>query len=177
MPLQEGKLKAFPRRETEPATVDVTRHLLPVLIVKTGGPPRLERMNATNAWIASQLRQARVEGARLAVVLDVSGRRGRPTTEQQRAMAAWLKGNRDLLEQACAAWSMVVTSPVLRGVLTAITWFAPFPCPMKVHATVEGGAAWCIEMLVAQREPVSVELREASVRRTLLASVQFERLL
>lgn len=177
MPLREGHLKIISKRESEGvAAVDVTRELIPVMIVKTYGPPRLEWMNATNQWIRRQLCEARAEGSKLAVVLDVSGRRGRPTTEQQRAMAAWLETNHELLEQACAGWAMVVTSPVLRGVLTAITWFSPFPCPMKVHSTVDGGAAWCIEMLVVQRVPVPIELRDAVVRHALLSGARFERL-
>ncbi len=177
MSLRTGQLKTISRKESDafPA-VDVTRELVPVLIVKTYGPPRLDRMLATNEWIKRQLSGARAEGSKLAVVLDVSGRRGRPTTEQQRAMAAWLRTNDELLDQACAGWAMIVTSPILRGVLTAITWFSPFPCPMKVHATLDGGASWCIEMLVAQRVPVPIELRDAVVRHARLACARFERL-
>jgi hypothetical protein len=176
MSLQESNLKVRYEKENEAALVEVTRALVPVLVVKTSGPPQLERMNATNEWIARQLREGRAAGGRLAVVLDVSGRRKRPTTEQQRAMAGWLKSNRELIEQTCVAWSMVVTSPVLRGVLTAITWFAPFPCPMKVHSSVAQAAVWCIDALVAGRVPVSSELRDAAGRRSLLDRVRFERL-
>jgi hypothetical protein len=177
MSLRAGQLKIIPKQESDAFTaVDVSRELVPVLIVKTYGPPRLERMNVTNEWIKRQLSKARAEGSKLAVVLDVSGRRGRPTTEQQRAMATWLRTNHELLAQACAGWAMVITSPVLRGVLTAITWFSPFPCPMKVHATVDGGASWCIEMLVVQRVAVPIELRDAVVRHARIASARFERL-
>jgi hypothetical protein len=177
MPLRAGQRKTISKKENDAfAAVDVTRELVPVLVVKTYGPPRLERMLATNEWIKRQLCKARTEGSKVAVVLDVSGRRGRPTTEQQRAMAAWLRTNNELLEQACAGWAMVVTSPVLRGVLTAITWFSPFPCPMKVHATVDGGASWCIERLMIQRVPVPIELRDAVVRHARLVSARFERL-
>jgi hypothetical protein len=171
-----GNLSVNDKKGGEIATVDVTRLLMPVLVVKTSGPPQLERMNATNEWIAQHLREACRAETRLAVVLDVSGRRSRPTTEQQKAMAAWLKTNRELLETACVAWSMVVTSPVLRGVLTAITWFTPFPCPMKVHATTAQGVGWTVEKLVSARVPISAPLRDSGGRRVLLESVRFERL-
>jgi hypothetical protein len=176
MSLQQGKLQLSPRLDPDVATVDVSLGLSPVLLARTFGPPRLDRMNATNEWIGNQLRRARLEGSRLAVVLDVSGRRSRPTPEQQRSMANWLTTNRELIEQSCVAWSMVVTSPILRGVLTAITWFAPFPCPMKVHASIDIGAAWCVDMLVSQRVPVSALLRDATARRALIASIDFETL-
>jgi hypothetical protein len=171
-----GNANVNPRTELEAATVDVTRVFSPVLVLKTAGPPQLERMNATNEWIVQNLRAALASGTRHAVVLDVSGRRSRPTTEQQRAMAAWLATNRELLAEACVAWVMVITSPVLRGVLTAITWFAPFPCPMKVHGTVSQGIAWCVDKLVAARVPVAAPLRDAAARRVLLESVCYERL-
>jgi hypothetical protein len=171
-----GTANVSQKTETDAATVDVTRVFMPVLVIKTAGPPQLERMNATNEWIAQNLRAARASGTRLAVVLDVSGRRSRPTTEQQRAMANWLASNRELLEQTCVVWSMVVTSPVLRGVLTAITWFAPFPCPMKVHANVSQGVTWCVEKLVGARVPVAAPLRDARARQVLIESVCFERL-
>ncbi len=176
MSLQQGNLKPGPSTDPDIAAVDVSLGLSPVILARTIGPPRLDRMNATNEWIASQLRGARLEGSRLAVVLDVSGRRNRPTPEQQRAMATWLTTNRELLEESCVAWSMVVTSPILRGVLTAITWFAPFPCPMKVHASVYIGAGWGVDMLVSQRVPVSALLRDAASRRALIESINFETL-
>jgi hypothetical protein len=51
---------------------------------------------------------------------------------------------RQAMRAPCVFTSIVTTSKVLRGVLTAINWISPAPAHVKSvhHATVDEAAAW-----------------------------------
>jgi len=133
--------------QKQASLVVASRAAYPVLVVTTSGAPMDEGMRATNAWIAEQLEVAAWQDEKVAVVLDVSGRTGRPTPAQRSAIGDWMTEHERLIASTCVAWSMVMTSPVLRGVLTAITWFHAFPCPMKIQPSVQSSLRWSLPFL------------------------------
>ena len=135
--------------QKQASLVVASRGAFPVLVVTTSGPPTDAGMKATNDWIARQLEVARWQDEKVAVVLDVSGRRGRPTPAQRSAIGDWMTEHEKLIANTCVAWSMVLTSPVLRGVLTAITWFHAFPCPMKIQPNVPAALRWSLPHLAS----------------------------
>ena len=69
MAMSVGNANVNPRTATDAATVDVTRVFSPVLVLKTAGPPQLERMNARTLTPEQLPEEARRFGL---VTVDVS---------------------------------------------------------------------------------------------------------
>jgi hypothetical protein len=71
----------------------------------------------------------------------------RPTPKQRAAAAARQAQDAPLTRRYIKAMALVVSSPLLAGVVTAITWIAPPPFPQKVFSSVEDAEAWVTERL------------------------------
>ncbi len=64
--------------------------------------------------------------------------------------AQWMETNKELLRLTVGGVAMVFTSPLTRGVLTAIMWVTSMPYPHTVVATVPDAEAWCKVRLAQQ---------------------------
>lgn len=62
--------------------------------------------------------------------------------KQRRIQADWLEKNESLLRDYAAGYAFVITSQLIRGVLTAILWLKPMPSEHVVVATVEEAERW-----------------------------------
>lgn len=67
--------------------------------------------------------------------------------QQRRKQADWLKAHAGLLRTYSLGSAFVITSPLVRGVLTAILWLQPMPAPHTVVGTYAEGERWAIEKL------------------------------
>jgi len=75
------------------------------------------------------------------VVLDA--RYAERTPAMQRKMQAdWIASHRPELEQYCAGTVFVISSPLVRGALTAILWLQPLPSPHIVVGTLPAALDW-----------------------------------
>ncbi len=78
---------------------------------------------------------------RFGIVVDASG-----TTSirslHRKTLAHAAREHTEQLRLYCVAWGVVVTSPTLRGVATAIAWAAPPPMPLKLFATTAAAENW-----------------------------------
>lgn len=59
-----------------------------------------------------------------------------------RRQAAWLKEHEPLLRKYSLGVALVITSPVVRGMLKALMWMQPMPQPHIVCGTTEEGLRW-----------------------------------
>lgn len=76
-----------------------------------------------------------------ATVLDAREAGMTPAT-QRRMQAEWIREHEDDLRRFSRGTAFVISSPVIRGALTAILWLQPMPQPHVVVATVAEAEAW-----------------------------------
>ncbi|NUP13162.1 MAG: STAS/SEC14 domain-containing protein [Polyangiaceae bacterium] len=86
-----------------------------------------------------------------AVVLDARASDRTPAV-QRKLQADWLTQHRSELARYCVGNAFVITSPLVRGVLTAILWLQPLPVPYVVCSSLEAARKWARDRL-AVREP------------------------
>ena len=87
------------------------------------------------------------------VVLDALKAESTPA-RQRRMQAEWMKTNEGLLRRYTLGTVMMLGSPVMRGVLTAILWIQPIPTPYAVVGSLEEAAEKAEEMLAAKGLPM-----------------------
>ncbi len=68
-----------------------------------------------------------------------------PTMRRQQAQ--WLTDSAEALEEHCAGFAFCLESMIQRGVLTAIMWAQPLPCPQKIAKSPTEARQWCREQL------------------------------
>jgi hypothetical protein len=83
-------------------------------------------------------------------ILDARDAMATPAT-QRRKQAAWLQKNEAVLRRYSLGTAFVITSPVVRGILTAILWIQPMPAPHVVVATPPEAERWATARLDERR--------------------------
>lgn len=78
---------------------------------------------------------------RCAFVFDAT-RAGRSSATQRRKQADWMRANEHVLRTYSAGYAFVISSPLIRGALTAILWLQPMPAPHVVVPTFEEAERW-----------------------------------
>ena len=82
----------------------------------------------------------------IVTVLDASKSGATPAT-QRRKQAEWMRENDAALRRHSAGTAFVISSAVVRGVLTAILWMQPIPQEHVVVATMPEALRWAREQL------------------------------
>jgi hypothetical protein len=83
---------------------------------------------------------------RTVTILDAR-RAVRTPPKQRKRQADWLIENDLLLKQFSAGSAFVITSPIVRGVMTAILWISPLPTPHTVVGTLSEAELWASDRL------------------------------
>ncbi len=89
-------------------------------------------------------------GKRYAVTMDTTATREMPTAKQRKLLADLSRASADESRRWCVGVAMVVTSAVLRGVMTAVQWAAPAPTAMIHVPTLKEGVDWCCTRLTEE---------------------------
>jgi hypothetical protein len=82
-------------------------------------------------------------------ILDARESARTPPT-QRRKQAEWLKAQTSMLQAYSCGSAFVITSPLVRGVLTAILWVQPLPVPHTVVGSITDAEAWARKRLLAE---------------------------
>lgn len=99
--------------------------LLIVALGQTSGADITERQR----FIESALHDRR----RVAIVFDAS-RSGERSATQRLEWARWIERHHRTISRFVAGCAFVVPNPLVRGIVTAVSWLRPLPCP---HTLVE----------------------------------------
>jgi len=86
-----------------------------------------------------------------ALILDLRGL-GHMSTHQRKKLTGVLHGDEDEFASLCAGTALVFSSPVVRGMLSAVFWFFKPPYPVKVVPDLVSARAW-----VSTLVPTSLE--------------------
>lgn len=120
--------------------IDDSRH--PLVIVTFTGVATDAEFRDYLAGMTEMLQRRQVN----AVILD-SRRAAQTPPVQRKLQADWLKEHEPLLRRYSAGTAFIITSGLIRGILTAILWLQPLAGPHTVVATMEEAERWCAERL------------------------------
>ncbi|HJL17482.1 MAG TPA: hypothetical protein RMH99_17565 [Sandaracinaceae bacterium LLY-WYZ-13_1] len=80
------------------------------------------------------------------VIIDASRAGATPPT-QRKMQADWLKKHEATLERHSLGTAFIITSRMIRGILTAILWLSPMPGDHAVVSTYVEAEDWAFERL------------------------------
>ena len=109
------------------------------------------------------LLEARGQGHKLVDILDIRDA-APPTAKQRRMQGEWNTEYEALMRQTLVGFTFVVSSTVMRGIITAIMWIKPLPVPTAVFTQLEDAIAWGFERLGEEGVAVSWAKREDARR-------------
>jgi hypothetical protein len=81
------------------------------------------------------------------VVVHDARRASRPTPKQRAHAAQQQKADETWTRKSLRAVALVVSSPLVAGVATAINWISPPPYPQKFFSSLAEAQAWAAEQL------------------------------
>lgn len=70
-----------------------------------------------------------------------------PTAKQRRMQSDWNTENEELMRRTLVGFTFVVSSTVMRGIITAIMWIKPLPVSTAVFTELEDAVHWGFERL------------------------------
>ncbi len=77
------------------------------------------------------------------VVLVIDARQVAPAPASQRKMQAdWLVVRAPRVRELLIGMAFVISSPIVRALITAVFWWKPLPCPYTVLATMHDALDW-----------------------------------
>jgi hypothetical protein len=92
------------------------------------------------------------ERVRYAIIVDAARVGSPPSALQRKAASDFNRDRYDDLKKHLVGWASVITSPILRGAITAMTWLQPTPFPQRVFGTIEAAEEWA-QGQIAQSKP------------------------
>lgn len=107
--------------------------------------------------------ETRPPGARMAVLFDLQGV-NKPNATRRKQMAEFNAQHADVLAQPKTAIAVVTNSPLVQGLVRAVWWVAPLPCP----STIVRDTRSALEFLSAQVDGVDVDACLKALRRHAL---------
>lgn len=124
-----------------PVRIDDSRH--PLVVVEFNGTATDQEFDA----YLEQMTKLVLERRKKNVTIFDATRSGDTSPKQRRKQAEWLKSNAEMLRMYSLGTAFVITSPLVRGMLTAILWITPMPAPHTVVATYGEAERWAIGRL------------------------------
>jgi hypothetical protein len=89
-------------------------------------------------------------GRRVTVLIDLT-LVANSDPRRRAAAVRFFNARASTLRTYVAAWGFVSVSPVIRGSITAISWLASFPVPVRVFADAYGCNAWLAQVLALEQ--------------------------
>ena len=130
----------------EPFSAERTIVSNDVVVWEMTGTPSEEEwrklMDAAAMWLLEQ----ESRGKRWGVIVDPS-RMENVSAELRKMAGEWRARNMALIANTCTCASYVASSPVLRGAITAVFWFAKPVIPVSVRGTQEEAHQWVVTKL------------------------------
>jgi hypothetical protein len=107
----------------------------------------------------SQIWSSTPAGTRSFTVVDLSRvKLGAPPT-QRRAGAEFASRNASLIAKVTFGGALVITSPPVRGTVTAVNWLRPPPAPVSAFATRAEAVLFGLDVLERETGTLSPDLR------------------
>jgi hypothetical protein len=122
-------------------TFDDTRFPLVEVVVRDG------HRDSDWRWLLGRFDRLFAQKLRYVLLVDARSMT-KPMQPLARAeISEWMTHNHTNTELWSVGASVVITSGLIRGALTALTWFAPQKVPMNYPATYAESLDWCVTRL------------------------------
>jgi hypothetical protein len=118
--------------------------LWPLLMVNYVGTPSPEQQEEYQARLSACLRR----GEKYVSIIDTRSFTGIPAAQRQR-MAQFLREHEELFRQVGLGTCLIITSPVVRLVVSVIFHLKPMPAPYYVAPTMQAALDWVLGQLEA----------------------------
>ena len=105
--------------------------------------------------------------ARNAILYDVPSP-GDMDARRRKTIGDVLNARKDKLALITSSYVLVTGSPVVRGILTAVFWFAPPPYPWHVAPTPRDGVAWLARHTPERIDVAATVEAYLEIRRTIV---------
>lgn len=122
--------------------LDESRH--PLIVVTFRGMPTEAEFDTFLAGLGRAVRRP----GKKAMLHDARESGGLSPT-QRRALVDWMRENEGVLHKNMLGSAVVIDSPVIRGVFTAILWMHPLPHPHHLTSSLAEGESWALERIRA----------------------------
>jgi hypothetical protein len=126
--------------------IEVDSQHWPVNVVTVQGTPGLPIEHAAIERICDVLHSFTRRAQPYANIVDLTRCPDIPAIERQFVADSFRARHADF-EPYLIAVAVVIASPVMRGVLTAIGWIQPYPCPIEFVSSLSQGASRLIPLL------------------------------
>lgn len=130
----------------------------PILVLAC--PPKLDA-----AWIEelqSEFRDVFARERRFALITDTSAIRSIPNARERKAVSEWAGRPDQLALQKLynVGSTTIITNPVIRGMLQALTWIWTPATPQHVAGGFDESWVWCLRMLEERGIPLTTPAHE-----------------
>ncbi len=115
-----------------------------VVWVTPPSTPRESEIDQVLAELETQLRS----GERYVLIFDLS-HGAMPNAVQRQKLAAHVRDNEQHIRRSVRSIGVVLTSPLVRGIVTAIFWISPPPVPYRFFTTRAEAANWAQSLVDA----------------------------
>ena len=126
--------------------IDVDSDHWPVNIVTVQGTPGVPVEHAAIERLCEVLHSFTRRKQPYANIVDLTRCPDIPASERQYVADAFKARHDDYVPHLIAV-AVVISSPVMRGVLTAIGWIHPYPCPIEFVPSVSQAASKLVPWL------------------------------
>lgn len=93
----------------------------------------------------------RAAEAHRTLVFVIDGREAAPADAmRRRKIATWVAAHSALIKVSVRAMAIVLSNPLQRGVLKALMWLRPYPCPYRIFSSLDEADAWARSLLVPE---------------------------
>lgn len=137
----------------------------PIVLVEIRGALFDEELLSMTREVTRAMQVHSAQGVRAVVIVDLS-EAPHITPRQRRLVGEWRAEVRDLTRQIAAGMVMVVTSQMVRGVLTAISWFQKEPVPVCYVTTLAEALRWAIAKCDTEEIAIPPPVRRRLERRS-----------
>lgn len=127
--------------------IHIDQSCLPLIVIKYDGPTTDENFEA---YLATLYQSMTASKAGPRVLLQDATLAYPITARQRKRQADWMKEYSELIARMTLGCAFVIPSSLMRGVLTAIFWLQPLPCPHELSANMAEGLSWCEQKLATR---------------------------
>ncbi|HEY2516157.1 MAG TPA: hypothetical protein VGI39_35040 [Polyangiaceae bacterium] len=130
-------------------------------------PPRVadESLVEALAYIEELMRASEKVGDKYFQVTDLTRIRDLPPASQRQHVGDWMQRTLKLQKTATVGGANVTPGAILRGIITAISWFQSAPMPTAFVATRREAVQIGVKALDAANVPLGHEVRERLLAR------------
>ena len=115
----------------------------PLLIIQSPGQALDSEIDQDSFYERAE--EALSQPAPVVVLHDLTGARVAGPVRRKR-FVDYANNNADRIAERIEAYAVLIDSHVFRGVITAILWFVPPPCPLKVFTDQAKAIEWLKSM-------------------------------